>query len=296
MDYSFVETYIRQARLLRNKKARAQKARDQQAKATPLTAHADTAPTLAAVPPPSTPTTQTTSAQASIQTETSNTTTPQSFATPATQAQLPSVPQQTPKSEDKEKPAATVPSFLQKDEDLAVNVHSLPKNDATKTTKKKSGLGGNITSIVGNRLFLMTIIAVGLVTLAILALSLYTKGRPRILGRQGGQTQQPQENARQQVLGNEQELADQYLKEVGKIIALPKDEKPLGVASITDHNKLQQDQPFFNNAKNGDVIIIYSSRAILYDPNNKVIVDIAPVNVEKEQLPQATTSSASPSP
>ena len=66
--------------------------------------------------------------------------------------------------------------------------------------------------------------------------------------------------------------------EVGKLIILPKDEEPT-VATISDVEKLR-DQVFFANAKNGDKVLIYvkAQKAILYDPVQKKIVEMAPLN------------------
>lgn len=66
--------------------------------------------------------------------------------------------------------------------------------------------------------------------------------------------------------------------EVGKLIVLPESEVPT-VATISDVEKLR-DQPFFANAKNGDKVLIYTKagKAILYDPIQKIIVEVAPLN------------------
>jgi hypothetical protein len=66
--------------------------------------------------------------------------------------------------------------------------------------------------------------------------------------------------------------------EVSKLIVLPKDEEPT-VATVSDVEKLR-DQAFFANAKNGDKVLIYvkAEKAILYDPVNKIIVEVAPLN------------------
>lgn len=79
--------------------------------------------------------------------------------------------------------------------------------------------------------------------------------------------------------------------EVGKLIDLPKDEDPT-VATVTDISKLS-DQPFFQKAKNGDKVLIYTNakKAILYDPNAKKVLDVAPINIgtqsaQTAQLPK----------
>jgi len=67
--------------------------------------------------------------------------------------------------------------------------------------------------------------------------------------------------------------------EVGKLIELPIGEDPT-VATVTDITKLK-DQPFFAKAKNGDKVLIYTNarKAILYDPQAKKVIDIAPINI-----------------
>ncbi len=66
---------------------------------------------------------------------------------------------------------------------------------------------------------------------------------------------------------------------MGRLITLPEGEEPT-VATITDIEKLK-DQTFFQKAKNGDKVIIYTNakKAILYDPIARKIIDVAPVNI-----------------
>jgi hypothetical protein len=76
-----------------------------------------------------------------------------------------------------------------------------------------------------------------------------------------------------------QDEAQALIKKVSKLIILPEGETPT-VATVSDPEKLK-DQPFFAKAKVGDKVLIYpnSQKAILYDPANDIIVEVAPVNI-----------------
>lgn len=67
--------------------------------------------------------------------------------------------------------------------------------------------------------------------------------------------------------------------QVGKLIVLPEGETPT-VATVSDPEKLK-DQPFFSKAKTGDKVLIYTNakKALLYDVENKKIVEVAPINI-----------------
>lgn len=76
-----------------------------------------------------------------------------------------------------------------------------------------------------------------------------------------------------------QEEIKKLVAEVGKIMDLPTGEIPT-LATVVDAGKLK-DQPFFQKAKNGDKVLIYSGarKAILYDPTAKRVKEVGPVNV-----------------
>jgi len=74
----------------------------------------------------------------------------------------------------------------------------------------------------------------------------------------------------------QQEQANSVLSEIAKHIILPQDEQPT-IATITDVESLRKEMPFFNKAQNGFKVIVYTEKAILFDPNNDIIVDVAPV-------------------
>ncbi|MEK9158196.1 MAG: hypothetical protein AAB638_03385 [Patescibacteria group bacterium] len=69
---------------------------------------------------------------------------------------------------------------------------------------------------------------------------------------------------------------------LGQLMMLP-DEQPT-IATVADPSKLK-DQPFFLKAKTGDRVFIYTNakKAILYDEVANKIVEVAPINIGKEQ-------------
>lgn len=79
---------------------------------------------------------------------------------------------------------------------------------------------------------------------------------------------------------------------VGKLIVLPTSEQPT-LATVSDPEKLK-DQAFFASAKVGDKVLIYTNakKAILYNPTENKIVEVAPVNIGNT-TPPATVSGAS---
>ena len=78
------------------------------------------------------------------------------------------------------------------------------------------------------------------------------------------------------------------IEKVGKLILLPTNEQPT-IATITDKSQLST-QPFFNNAVDGDKVLVYANakKAILYRPSTDKIIEVAPVNI--------TSPSVSPTP
>lgn len=100
----------------------------------------------------------------------------------------------------------------------------------------------------------------------------------------------------QKLLKNPQQVATEQTKavvdKVGKLIALPSDETP-SLATVQDKTRLK-DQPFFKNAVNGDKLLLYikARKAILYRESNNKIIEVAPINITKNQQTGATTTPA----
>lgn len=74
-----------------------------------------------------------------------------------------------------------------------------------------------------------------------------------------------------------QEQAVKVTNQVSKLMQLPDDESP-SVVTVDDKSKVI-DQPFFKNAENGDVLLVYSKnlQAILYRPSANKIIQVGPV-------------------
>lgn len=82
-----------------------------------------------------------------------------------------------------------------------------------------------------------------------------------------------------QTSGNQQEVVGA----VGKLMLLPQNETPT-VAVVSDLGKLQG-QPFFANAEQGDVVLMYAQadKAILYSPSLNKIIEVAPITNQQQQ-------------
>lgn len=79
----------------------------------------------------------------------------------------------------------------------------------------------------------------------------------------------------------QQAQTDSYIAEVNKLYALPANEKP-DVATVKDKDALKKQYPFFDQAENNDVVLIYKEAklAILYRPSTKQLIKVGPVNVD----------------
>lgn len=77
-----------------------------------------------------------------------------------------------------------------------------------------------------------------------------------------------------------QESTQELVGKISKLIVLPEGETPT-VATVTDPEKLRQEQPFFAKASMGDKVLIYTGarKAYMYNPTTNKIIEVAPVNI-----------------
>jgi hypothetical protein len=137
-----------------------------------------------------------------------------------------------------------------------------------------------MSSSPGSRKFLGLILVVAL---AVLAYVNYTK-RVQLateLKKLSVQMEQLQTGNDPQNVAAAKAIVDK----VKKHIMIPDDIDPT-VATIVDVDTLKSRNEFYKNAKNGDNLIVTPSRAILYDPNRDIILDVVPVQL----TPQAAAA------
>lgn len=81
----------------------------------------------------------------------------------------------------------------------------------------------------------------------------------------------------------EKEISE-LVETVGKIYELPKGETPT-VATVTDPAQLKS-QPFFANAQIGDKVLVYinARKGVLYRPSTNRIINVSPININKQAV------------
>lgn len=82
----------------------------------------------------------------------------------------------------------------------------------------------------------------------------------------------------------------QLIDKVAQLTVLPKNETPT-IATVTDVTKLKG-QAFFENARNGDRVLIYTQakEAFLYRPSTNKLINIAPLNIGSQTTTQGTAT------
>ena len=70
-------------------------------------------------------------------------------------------------------------------------------------------------------------------------------------------------------------VLEDVLTSVERHMNIP-DDIPL-MALIDNADSLKQDQKFYADAQNGDILLIFASQAVIYRPKTDVIVNVGPV-------------------
>jgi hypothetical protein len=95
-------------------------------------------------------------------------------------------------------------------------------------------------------------------------------------------------SASEQALQERQEL----IAKVSRLMVLPASENPL-ILNIENAAALAKTQPFFQNASDGDIVLIYTQagKSIIYSPERNIIVNVGTLTVQNMEPVTATESS-----
>jgi hypothetical protein len=108
-------------------------------------------------------------------------------------------------------------------------------------------------------------------------------------GRKGTNVSVDSQPATEQLSDKELE---KILKDVGKLIVLP-DSEPL-VATVQDADALKKVQAFFEFSENGDRLLVYPDKALIYRPKDKRLINVGPVYRQGQQPGQPAASTDNP--
>lgn len=139
-------------------------------------------------------------------------------------------------------------------------------------------------SIMSRRLLTIVLIT----ALAILALVNYQKRMElsKELERLSVQTGQAATGSN----AEEMAQAKAIVEKVKQHILLSGDVEPT-VAKIVDSEALRKQNAFYANAKNGDYLVVTPLRAVLYDPDADIILDVIPVQLQPVQNTSSSKAS-----
>jgi len=79
------------------------------------------------------------------------------------------------------------------------------------------------------------------------------------------------------------------IEQVGRHIVLDEEEAPM-IATIQDADALAEQQAFYSGARDGDKLLIYPTRAIIYDPIRDILVNVGPIQLlDQPQISEEET-------
>lgn len=78
-----------------------------------------------------------------------------------------------------------------------------------------------------------------------------------------------------------EEQVDEVIVRVREHIVLPEGEEPL-VATIINVEELRAEQAFYQNAENGDILLLFgqAGKAIIYSPKKDKLINVGPIQFD----------------
>ncbi len=89
-----------------------------------------------------------------------------------------------------------------------------------------------------------------------------------------------------------QKEVDEVVKQVSKFIILPEGEPNL--ATIQDAKALAIERPFFKDAEDGDKLLIYKDKAIIFSPTKNILINVGPVYMQDSQTTPVSEQTSIP--
>lgn len=81
---------------------------------------------------------------------------------------------------------------------------------------------------------------------------------------------------------------------ISQFMVVPQGEEP-SITVLGDIQELAADQSFYQDAKDGDLLVVFSNRAIIYDPVSDKLVTVSSIDRLEEENPEASpTPSGTP--
>lgn len=156
---------------------------------------------------------------------------------------------------------------------------------STVAAPKRGGRRG-----MGVLLLIVVLIAIGLF--------IWAEQQRRSVSSKLEQTEAELEEIRKSTQRGGAEVAKEVLAKVRAHMVVAEEPQPT-VATIIDINRLKEASEFYVVADNGDHLIITEKRAILYDPDRDIILDVVPVRINRQSptpSPEGTAARTTPSP
>jgi len=119
------------------------------------------------------------------------------------------------------------------------------------------------------------------VVIIVIGLFVWSEQNRRNTSRQLAETTKQLEEVQNSSQQSSEREAAEVLEKVSSLINISLDPRPT-VAKINDIDRLKEANEFFGSAENGDYLILTGSRAILYDPDKNIVLDVAPFQINRE--------------
>lgn len=155
---------------------------------------------------------------------------------------------------------------------------SAPEGFGYRLSAVKNKLPGNTPGADNKRNIIDGLLVVLVIILAVLSVVLGSENNSLKSKNNSLSNQIAQLNANPQAIIQRQ--TQDLINKVGKLMTLPTGETPT-IANVTNAAEAKQQSAFFNNAQNGDKVLMYvkAGEAILYRPSTNKIILVAPLTL-----------------